>query len=211
LRLAVLTGLYVGVVCSAQVGANKIVDVPWTDLTAPAGTYLIGVALSLIELAHRTAPTRREGFVNAQIMVACGFGASALLAGFLAIVDAMPPDDPLFDRLAGTWRIVLGSLAAFAVSETVDNSFGAWLRGRAHDAFRVVATNAVSVPLDSVVFLLIAFGSLEFIEGQIVVKYAVTVAFGVPVVLSLRRFVQAERRTGVSSAQTGIAISRERR
>lgn len=58
-----------------------------------------------------------------------------------------------------------------------------------NDAVRVVATNAVSVPLDSVVFLLIAFGSLEFIEGQIVVKYAATVVVGIPLVLSLRRFV----------------------
>ena len=102
----------------------------------------------------------------------------------------MPPDDPLFDRLAGTWRIVLASLAAFAVSETIDNSFGTWLRGRAHDAVRVLATNAISVPLDSVVFLLIAFGSLEFIEGQIVVKYAATVVFGIPLVVSLGRFVR---------------------
>jgi uncharacterized PurR-regulated membrane protein YhhQ (DUF165 family) len=189
-RLAVLTSLYVAVVVSAQVGTNKIVNVPWTDLTAPGGTYLIGIALSLIELAHRTAPTRREGFVNAQVMVACGFIGSALLAGYLAVLDRMSPDDALFHRLAGTWRIVLGSLVAFAVSETIDNSFGAWLRDRVHDAVRVVATNAVSVPLDSVVFLLVAFGSLEFIEGQIVVKYAVTVVFGIPLVLALRRFVR---------------------
>jgi queuosine precursor transporter len=190
-RFAVLTGLYVGVVVCAQIGANKIVDVPFTDLTAPGGTYLIGITLSLIELAHRTAPTRREGFVNAQVMVLCGFGASAFLAAWLAILNVMSPEDALFDRLAGTWRIVAGSLLAFIVSETIDNSFGAWLRDRVHDAWRVVATNAVSVPLDSVVFLLVAFGSLEFIEGQILVKYVVTVIVGVPLVLALRRYVQA--------------------
>lgn len=197
MRLAVLTGLYVAVVVSAQVGTNKIVDVPFTDLTAPGGTYLIGIALSLIELAHRTAPTRREGFVNAQLMVLCGFGASALLAAYLAILDAMPPDDALFDRLSGTWRIVLGSLLAFIVSETIDNSLGAWLRDRVHDALRVIATNAVSVPLDSVVFLLVAFGSLEFIEGQIVVKYAVTILFGLPLVLALRRWVRRDLATAL--------------
>jgi queuosine precursor transporter len=189
-RLAVLTGLYVAVVVSAQVGTNKIVDVPLTDLTAPGGTYLIGITLSMIELAHRTARTRREGFVNAQMMVLCGFGGSALLAAYLAILNVMSPEDALFDRLAGTWRIVLASLTAFAISETIDNTFGAWLRDRVHDAVRVVTTNAVSVPLDSVVFLLVAFGSLEFIKGQIVVKYAVTVIFGIPLVLGLRRFVQ---------------------
>jgi uncharacterized PurR-regulated membrane protein YhhQ (DUF165 family) len=189
-RLAVLTGLYVGVVVMAQVGTNKIVDVPWTNLTAPGGTFLIGIALSLIELAHLTAPSRREGFVNAQVMVACGWVASAILAAYLALLSVSSPDDPLFDRLAGTWRIVAASLLAFAVSETIDNSFGAWLRGRVHDGARVVATNAVSVPLDSVVFLFVAFGSLAFIEGQIVVKYAATVLVGIPLVLVLRRYVR---------------------
>ena len=190
MRLAVLTGLYVAVVVSAQVGTNKIVDVPFTDLTAPGGTFLIGISLSLIELAHRTAPTRREGFVNAQLMVLCGFAGSALLAAYLAILDAMSPEDELFDRLSGTWRIVLASLLAFLVSETIDNSFGAWLRDRIHDAWRVIATNAVSVPLDSVVFLLAAFGSLEFIKGQIVVKYAATVLVGVPLVVLLGRHMR---------------------
>jgi len=190
LRFGVLTGLYVGVVVMAQVGTNKIVDVPLTGLTAPGGTFLIGIALSMIEIAHRTAPTRREGFVNAQVMVACGWVASAILAAYLAILNVMSPDDPLFDRLAGTWRIVAASLLAFAVSETIDNSLGTWMRDRVHDAWRVVGTNAVSVPLDSIVFLLVAFGSLEFISGQIVVKYAATVLVGVPLVLALRRYVR---------------------
>ena len=191
MRLAVLTGIYVGIVVMAQVGTNKIVDVPLTNLTAPGGTFLIGISLAMIELAHRTAPGRREGFVNAQVMVACGWVASAVLAAYLAILNVMSPDDALFDRLAGTWRIVAASLVAFAISETIDNTFGAWLRDRIPDAARVVATNAVSVPLDSVVFLLIAFGSLEFIEGQIVVKYAATVLVGIPLVVLLARFVRA--------------------
>jgi uncharacterized PurR-regulated membrane protein YhhQ (DUF165 family) len=192
LRFGVLTGLYVGVVVMAQVGTNKIVDVPLTGLTAPGGTFLIGIALSMIEIAHRTAPTRREGFINAQVMVACGWVASVILAGYLAVLNVMSPEDPLFDRLAGTWRIVAASLLAFAVSETIDNSLGTWMRDRVHDTWRVVGTNAVSVPLDSIVFLLVAFGSLEFISGQIVVKYAATLLVGVPLVLLLRRHVRPQ-------------------
>ena len=192
MRLAVLTGLYVGVVVMAQVGTNKIVDVPLTGLVAPGGTFLIGIALSMIEIAHRTAETRRDGWLNAQMMVACGWVASAILAGYLAILNVMSPSDPLFDRLAGTWRIVLASLLAFAVSETVDNSFGAYLRDRIHDAWRVVATNAISVPLDSVVFLFVAFGSLDFFKGQVFVKYVATLLVGVPLVVVLRRYVRPQ-------------------
>jgi uncharacterized PurR-regulated membrane protein YhhQ (DUF165 family) len=190
-RLAILTGVYVGVVCSAQIGANKIVKLPWTNLDAPGGTYLIGVTLALVELAHLTAPTRRQGWINAEVMIACGFVASGILAAWIAIVDAMEPAFPgqQFGDLADTWRIVLASLAAFAVSETVDNTIGAWMRGRFPDSARVLGTNAISAPLDSLVFLAAAFGSLAFIEGQIVAKLAATVVVGLPAVLVLRHFV----------------------
>jgi uncharacterized PurR-regulated membrane protein YhhQ (DUF165 family) len=199
-RLAILTGLYVGVVCSAQIGANKIVKLPWQDLTAPGGTYLIGLALALIEIAHHTAPTRREGWRNAQVMIAMGFLASGLLAAWIAIVDAMHAARPTdFGFLAGTWRIVVGSLAAFAVSETIDNGIGAWMRGRFPDPVRVVATNAISTPLDSLVFLAVAFGSLAFIGGQIVAKMEATIVLGIPIVLVLRRFVGGADRSIVQS------------
>ena len=191
MRLAALTGRYVGIVCSAPVGAQKIVELPWSGDPAPGGAPLIGVSLALIEAAHRTAPTRAEGFRNAQLMIAAGFVASALLAGWIAIVDrwtAAFPDQG-FEVLADTWRIVGASLAAFAVSETVDNVFGSWLRDRVADAARVLATNAVSIPLDSVVFLLLAFGSLEFLSGQIQAKAVATVLLGLPLVLAIRTFL----------------------
>ena len=202
MRLAVLTGLYVGVVCSAQIGAQKIIELPLTGDAAPGGAYLIGVALALIELGHRTAPTRREGWRNAQVMVACGFGASALLALYIKLIDSAQPAFPgqTFHDIADTWRIVAASLVAFAVSNTLDNAFGAWLRGRVHDGIRVLATNAVSVPIDSIVFLTIAFGSLDFLRGQIQAKYAATLLVGLPLVLGLRRLVPQDE-TNIVAAQ----------
>ncbi|MDQ3894513.1 MAG: VUT family protein [Actinomycetota bacterium] len=192
MRLAILTGIYVGVVCAAQIGANKIVELPWQGLSAPGGTYLIGLTLALVEVAHLTAPTRREGWINAEVMIGCGFVASGILAAWIAIVNEMEPAFPgqHFGELADTWRIVAASLAEFAVSETLDNTIGAWMRGRFPDAVRVVSTNAVSAPLDSIVFLAAAFGSLSFIEGQIVAKLEATVVLGLPVVLALRHLAR---------------------
>ena len=124
MRLAIMTGLYVCVVCSAQIGAQKIVELPWTGEAAPGGAVLIGVALALIELAHHTASTRREGWPYAQVMVGAGLAASALLTGWIAIGNAWMPAFPGqgFEAIADTWRIVADRLAAFAVSETVDNA-----------------------------------------------------------------------------------------
>jgi queuosine precursor transporter len=192
LRLAILTGLYVAVVCSAQVAANKIVLLPWTGLKAPGGVYLIGISLALVQLGHYSSPSRREGAVNAQGMIAMGFVGSGLLAAYLAIVvhSAAAFPQPAFDRALGsTWRIVLASLAAFIVSETVDNVVGAPLRGRLPDAARVAITAGISAPIDSVVFLLAAFGSLDFLAGQIVGKLVGALVLGLPIVLVARRFL----------------------
>ena len=192
-RLAFLTGFYVAVVCAAQIGAQKIIVLPGTSLEAPGGVYAIGLALALIELAHHTAPSRREGWRNAQLMVVAGFAASALLAAYIALVAESRPAFPgqTFDDLSDTWRIVTASLLAFIVSESVDNSVGAALGGRPHDAVRVLATNAISVPIDSALFLMVAFGldGLDFFEGQVVGKLAATVVIGLPAVLAARRAV----------------------
>jgi len=192
-RLALLTGFYVAVVCAAQIGAQKIIVLPGTSLEAPGGVYAIGLALALIELAHHTAPTRTEGWRNAQLMVVAGFGASALLAGYIALVAESKPAFPgqTFDDLADTWRIVAASLLAFIVSESVDNSVGIALRDRAPDAARVLVTNGISVPIDSALFLTVAFGvdGLDFFEGQVVGKLAATVLIGLPAVLAARRAV----------------------
>jgi uncharacterized PurR-regulated membrane protein YhhQ (DUF165 family) len=180
------------------VAANKIVVLPVWHLSAPAGTYAVGLALALIETAHHTAPTRREGWLNAQVMIALGFVASALLAGYLALAAQMTASFPgqHFDQVLGqTWKIVGASLAAFAVSETTDNVLGAWARGRVPDAVRVVGTNLISTPLDSFVFIALAFGTgrLGLVKGQFVAKMEATVLLGLPLAYLIRRFLAGSR------------------
>lgn len=198
MRLATLAGLYVAVVLSAQIGANKIVRLPFTHLEAPGGVYSIGVALALVQLAHYSGVTRREGAINAQLLIVLGFVGSAFFAGYIALLVHSHPGVPgqEFDRVVGsTWRIVAASLAAFIVSETVDNLVGAPLRGRVHDGVRVVASAGASAPIDSVVFLVLAFGTsgLHFFEGQLVGKLASSIVIGIPLVLLGRRFLPAKR------------------
>jgi uncharacterized PurR-regulated membrane protein YhhQ (DUF165 family) len=198
MRLAILGGLYVAVVLSAQVGANKIIQLPFTNLEAPGGVYAIGVALALVQLAHYTGVSRRDGAVNAQLLIVLGFVGSALFAGYIAILVHSQPAFPgqEFDQAVGsTWRIVAASLAAFIVSETVDNLVGAPLRGRVHDGVRVVTSAGVSAPIDSVVFLVLAFGTsgLHFFAGQLVGKLASSVVLGIPLVILGRRVLPANR------------------
>ena len=198
MRLATLAGLYVAVVLSAQIGANKIIELPLTHLEAPGGVYSIGVALALVQLAHYTGASRRDGAINAQLLIWLGFVGSAFFAGYIALVVHSEPAFPgqAFDRAVGsTWRIVAASLAAFLASETVDNLVGAPLRGRVHDSVRVTLSAGISAPIDSVIFLVLAFGSsgLHFFPGQLVGKIASSVVIGIPLVLLGRRFLPANR------------------
>jgi uncharacterized PurR-regulated membrane protein YhhQ (DUF165 family) len=197
MRLATLAGLYVAVVLSAQIGANKIIRLPFTHLEAPGGVYAIGVALALVQLAHHTGATRRDGALNAQLLIGLGFVGSVLFAGYIALIVHSQPAFPgqEFDAAVGsTWRIVAASLAAFIVSETVDNLVGAPLRGRVHDGLRVTVSAGVSAPIDSVVFLVLAFGAsgLHFFAGQLVGKIASSVVLGIPLVVLGRRFLPAK-------------------
>jgi uncharacterized PurR-regulated membrane protein YhhQ (DUF165 family) len=165
MRLAVLAGLYVAVVLSAQVGAQKFIRLPFTHLMAPGGVFV----------------------------------GSAFFAGYIALLVHPTPGVPRqeFDRVVGsTWRIVAASLAAFVVSETVDNVVGAPRRAAPHDGVRVVPSAGASAPIDSFIFLVLAFGwaGQHFFDGQVVGKIASSVVIGIPLVVLGRRFLPAKPR-----------------
>jgi uncharacterized PurR-regulated membrane protein YhhQ (DUF165 family) len=124
---------------------------------APAGVYFVSLALVL-----RDAVQYLLGKRWALAVMAAGVALSALVAG------------PQLARASG---------AAFAVSETLDFALFTWIAPRW--ALAVLAGGFAGLVADSVVFLSIAFGSLEFLPGQIIGKsYGVLLA---SVVIAWRR------------------------
>lgn len=119
-------------------------------LMAPAGVYFAGAAFTLRDIVHQT------------------LGRSWVLLGI--VVGAA-----LSAGISDTGRIALASGVAFFVSELFDLAVYEPLRERGF-ARAVLASNAVGLVIDSVLFLSIAFGSLAFLEGQIVGKAWVTLA-----------------------------------
>ena len=86
-------------------------------------------------------------------------------------------------RAGSAWCIASGS--AFALSELADFAVYTPLQRR-QLTLAVVASSIVGLVVDSVVFLTLAFGSLEFLAGQVVGKlWAVLVA--IPLMRLLRR------------------------
>ena len=81
--------------------------------------------------------------------------------------------------------LVLASGSAFALSELADFAVYTPLQQR-RLVTAVVASSLAGLVVDSVVFLTLAFGSLEFLPGQIIGKLW-AVAIAVPLVRLLRR------------------------
>ena len=127
-------------------------------LVAPAGVYCAGLAFTFRDL---TQDTLGRAWTIGAIVV--GAGLSALLSPQLA----------------------LASGTAFLLSELADLAVYTPLRER-HWLAAVAVSNTVGLLVDSVLFLLLAFGNLDFLPGQIVGKWWMT-ALAVAVLWLWRR------------------------
>ncbi len=142
-------------------------------LTAPAGVYFAGLAFTLRDITHDT------------------LGRWYVLGGILvgSVISLVQSDNATIP--GGVTSIAVASAAAFLLSETFDFAVYTPLRER-HWIGAVAASNVVGLIADSVLFLWLAFGSLEFLAGQIVGKGWMTVA-AVIVLMFWRRATQGQR------------------
>ena len=127
-------------------------------LTAPSGVLMIGLALVLRDLVQR-----RLGRLWSLAAIFAGTMLSALVA---------PPS------------LLFASATAFLLSELADFAVYTPLQ-RKRLVLAVVASSVVGLTVDSVVFLQLAFGSLDYLPGQIVGK-AWMVLFSIPPVRLIR-------------------------
>jgi uncharacterized PurR-regulated membrane protein YhhQ (DUF165 family) len=132
-------------------------------LLAPAGVYFAGLALSLRDATQETLGRR---WAVAAILV--GAAVSALLSPTLALASGL----------------------AFLVSEAADMGVYTPLRRRSW-ALAIAASNTVGLLIDSALFLWLAFGSLEFLAGQVAAKSYVMALSVALVALWRRRAVTA--------------------
>jgi uncharacterized PurR-regulated membrane protein YhhQ (DUF165 family) len=141
----------------------------WPGIKAPSGVLMIGLALVLRDIVQR------------RLGAPAGLGAifvGAAISGFLA-----PP------------AIVIASVAAFLLSELADFAVYTPLQKRRF-VTAVIASSLIGLVVDSIVFLQLAFGSLDFLSGQIIGK-AWMVLLALPLMHLLRR---RDERLGLAAA-----------
>lgn len=138
-------------------------------LQAPSGVLMIGLALVLRDLVQRRLGARAAGV--------------AILGGAVLSAWFAPPS------------LVLASATAFLLSEAADFAVYTPLAKR-RLVLAVAASSLVGLVIDSVVFLWLAFGSIEFLAGQIVGKSWMVLA-ALPLIAWLRR---RDERIGLTPA-----------
>lgn len=160
-RAAVGAASLIGFVATV-VGANWAIEryglVPvGFGLEAPAGVYFAGAAFTLRDLVQA-----RLGRWPVVVAILAGAALSAAIAP----------------------RFAFASGAAFLVSELSDFAVYTPLSRRGL-VRAVAASNAVGLVVDSALFLWLAFGSLQFMAGQLVGKAWMT-ALAVGLLVALR-------------------------
>ena len=147
---------HVGTVC-VPAGPCLVPVAP--GLMAPSGVLAAGAALVLRDVVQRC--------------LGPAWGVGAIVLGAVLSVLIAPPS------------LVLASSAAFLLSEFADFAVYTPLQRRGL-LLAVLASSLVGLAIDSLVFLLLAFGSLEFLAGQVIGK-AWAVLLSIPLIRLLRR------------------------
>jgi queuosine precursor transporter len=138
-------------------------------IMAPSGVLMIGAALVLRDLVQRR--------------LGAGFGIGAIIVGAIMSAALAPR------------ALVIASATAFLLSEFADFAVYTPL-ARRRLVLAVAASSLVGLVVDSIVFLWLAFGSLAFLEGQIIGK-AWMVLLALPLIAYMRR---RDERLGLTPA-----------
>jgi len=149
-------GIYVAAVLVANATAETFIPLPVFGLVS-VGTLFFGVTFTQRDRVHRAG--RRQVYMM--------LGVTAALAALESLLLDVP------------WRIIAASCLAILLAEAADTEV--YHRLRRHNWYaRVAGSNAISIPLDSVIFTVTAFAGVfsvgmivEIVWGDVVAKGAV--------------------------------------
>lgn len=143
----------VGVVCPPD--GPCLIPV-WPGLWAPSAVLLAGFSLVLRDVVHHCLGWR---WALASIF------AGAIISGFIS--------EP---------SLVIASISAFLFAELADFAVYAPMKKR-YPASAVIASGLAGSVVDSAIFLTLAFGSIEFLAGQVLGKFWMSLIAGAVIVL----------------------------
>ena len=139
LSFVFITIAYVAVVAVSNLLVDEFIDLGAFGLLS-AGTITFGITFTIRDLAHQASV--RAGLGRRPIFLMIG------VAAVVNVAVAMATNTPA--------RFLVASFLAILISEGIDTEIYHRLRTRSW-LVRVLSSNAVSVPLDSSIFTIVAF------------------------------------------------------
>lgn len=172
----IIVGTFAGLIVISQVLANKVVT--FLSFTVPAAVIVYATSFFLTDVLCEF-----HGKKRAREAVWAGFISSIILVFAIQIAIEWPSaqfwthQQEFEVTLTSTWRIVLGSLVAYLLSQNWDINVFHRIKqytGEKHLWMRNVASTMTSQAIDTVLFISIAyFGELpilRLIAGQYLIK-----------------------------------------
>ena len=179
------------VVISVYIAAQLLSDIASLKITwiagfsMDAGTFIYPLTFTIRDLVHK-----RLGRLAARKIIVLAAGLNLFMALFFHFVAWLPQDPAWglgqqFSAILGpVWRIVIASIVAEVFSELIDTEIYHLWQSRITKKYqwmRVLSSNAVSIPIDSLIFCWGAFGFLlphdtvwSIFFANLIVKAAVT-------------------------------------
>ena len=160
--LVVLVASYIALQIFSDVGSLRIVMLG--GMSIDAGTFIYPLTFTLRDMVHKTM-----GKKGAQLMIVTAAGFNLLMALSFWLVSILPADMSVGAQaefgqvLAPLWRLVFASIVAEVIAELTDTEVYSMWKERVTTRYqwsRVLVSNAVSIPLDSLIFSWIAFGGM---------------------------------------------------
>ena len=156
----VVISLYIAAQMLADIASLKIAFI--AGFSIDAGTFIYPLTFTLRDLVHK-----RLGKSVARQVIFMAAGINLFMAMFLQFAAWLPQDAAWglgneFSAILGpVWRIVIASIVAEVIAELIDTEvYHFWVTRitRRFQWLRVLVSNSVSIPVDSLVFCWGAFG-----------------------------------------------------
>ncbi|CAB1074578.1 Putative preQ0 transporter YhhQ [Olavius algarvensis Delta 1 endosymbiont] len=180
----VVIAVYIAAQLLSDIASLKISLI--AGFSMDAGTFIYPLTFTIRDLVHK-----RLGKMAARKIIILAAGLNLFMALFFHFVAWLPQDPAWglgneFSAILGpVWRIVIASIIAEVFSELIDTEIYHLWRSRITARFqwmRVLSSNAVSIPIDSLIFCWGAFGFLlphdvvwSIFFANVIVKGAVTI------------------------------------
>ncbi len=150
---------YIAAQMVSDIGSLKIALV--AGFSIDGGTFIYPFTFTLRDMVHKLL-----GRQAARTVVIAAAVINLLMAFFFAFVARLPADpswslqQAFASVLTPVWRIVLASIAAEVIGELLDTEiYHLWVSRvtRRYQWARVLVSNSISVPVDSLIFVWLAF------------------------------------------------------